>query len=182
MMPRLMHSPSLPEKIKPWRSAADGAALRGSLTLSGLPRLAAALAASAREVEIALNAGRDAQGFRFIQGELRTEAALICQRCLGALQLPLFVSVSLGLVRDEAEVAHLPAQYEPLLIAEDESISIAALIEDELLLALPYIPRHAEPQACTPLLAATPEPSSPTDTLRPFAALASLLTDSTRSH
>lgn len=162
----------------------DKGALRGRLALARLPRLLAAVAVSDGEVEFALNAGCDAQGFHFIQGELRTEVGLICQRCLGMVHLPLLVAVSLGLVRDAAEMQRLPEHYEPLLIAEDQSISVAELIEDELLLAIPYIPRHAERKACAPLLATTPEPYPPTDAglQRPFAALASLLADSTRSH
>ena len=177
MMPRFMPNPSLPQKIKPWRSSANNATWHGSLAVSSLPRVMAAVSAALGEVEIALHAGRDAQGFDFIQGRLRAQVELVCQRCLGALQQPLLIDVSLGLVRDEAAIERLPAHYEPLIVAEEQSVSFAELIEDELLLALPHIPRHAHAAECAP-----PSNSPTTATQRPFAALASLLADSTRSH
>lgn len=75
----------------------------------------------------------------------------------------------------------LPAGYEPLLAADD-GISVAELVEDELLLALPQIPRHQDLRECEANGYAAPgEASSQAERRRPFAALASLLADSKRS-
>ena len=49
----------------------------------------------------------------------------------------------LGIVSSEAEIDRLPDGYEPLLVA-GEPISTSELIEDEVLLAVPAIPLHAD--------------------------------------
>jgi hypothetical protein len=68
-----------------------------------LPRLAALLEHADGTVSVALAAGVDEQGLRFIEGSLQTEIELVCQRCLGPLRLPLRVTVSLALIRAESE-------------------------------------------------------------------------------
>ena len=116
---------------------------------------------------------------------MQTEIELICQRCLGPLRLPLRVAVSLALIRAESEpeFARLPSQREPLLAAGAD-LAVADLVEDELLLALPQIPRHRDARECEAAGYHAP-PSGPTpDVGQPqaFAALASLLQDSKRSN
>ena len=183
MIPRLMQTPALPEKIKPWRIAAENGCLNGKLALATLPRLTAAVDRADGMVAIALTAGIDGQGIHFIKGVLRAEVALTCQRCLGLLSWPLEVAVSLGLARDEANIARLPDEYEPLLIAEGGSLAVADLVEDELLLALPQIPRHDDLRECAALgEVRSGEPALEAERRQPLAALASLLQDSKRSH
>lgn len=172
-----MQTAPLPDKIDPWRLTAEGGRLEGVLVLASLPRLAAELEHAEGEVSVALAAGIDAQGLRFITGRLQTGIALICQRCLGPLQWPLDIAVSLALVRNETMADRLPEQYEPLLIA-DGLISVADLVEDELLLALPLIPQHDQIRKCEihadqALAASEPVPNAGQS--QPFASLASLL-------
>lgn len=183
MIPRLMQTLLLPEKISPWRIAAESGSLNGILALAVLPRLTAALDCAEGVVAIALTAGIDEHGIRFIKGFLRAEVDLTCQRCLGPLRLPLEVTVSLGLARDEAEIDQLPDEYEPLLIAEGGGLAVADLVEDELLLALPQIPRHRDVRECAAQREVRPDESGPDlERRQPFAVLASLLQDSKRSH
>jgi len=181
MIPRLMQTPPLPEKFNPWRIAAENGSLNGTLALAALPRLAVALDRAEGRVAVALITGIDGQGIRFIKGNLSTTVELTCQRCLGLLRQPLEVPVSLGLVRDEAEIDRLPDEYEPLLIAEGGSAAVADLVEDELLLALPQIPRHDDVRECAADNEVRPGEPGP-ERRQPFAALASLLQDSKRSH
>ena len=184
MIPRLMQQTPLPlEKISPWRMAAENGSLDGLLAQAALPRLAAELNQAEGLVTVALTTGIDGQSVRFIKGVLRTDVELICQRCLGVLRLPLEVTVSLGLVRNETEIDRLPDEYEPLLIAEGGSLTVADLIEDELLLALPQIPRHDDGRECAAHSQVRPDLLEPDLAQRqPFAVLASLFQDSKRSH
>ncbi len=183
MIPRLMQTPPLLEKLSPWRIAAENGSLNGELALATLPRLTAAVDRADGMVAIALTAGIDGQEVRFIKGVLRTEVELTCQRCLGLLRLPLEVTVRLGLAHDEAEIDRLPKEYEPLLIAEGGSLAVADLVEDELLLALPQIPRHDDLRECAVLgEVRSGEPALDMERRQPLAALASLLQDSKRSH
>ncbi len=180
MIPRLMQTPALPETLYPWRWAAENGSLNGVLALASLPRLSAALERADGAVAVALKAGIDGQGIRFIKGVLRAEVTLTCQRCLGSLSWPLEVAVCLGLARDEAQIDQLPEAYEPLLIAEDSKLAVADLVEDELLLALPQIPRHDDLRECAALGEVRSDPPA-LQPRQPFAALASLLQDSKRS-
>ncbi len=165
---------SIPAQIDPWRFTAEGGRLDGELALAALPRLTAVLEHAEGAVSVALMAGVDPQGIPFITGRLQTEIALACQRCLGSLQLPLDVAVSLGLVRDETEADCLPEAYEPLP-APEGFISVAELVENELLLALPQIPRHNDVRECEANGYRTASGKPLTEQSRPFATLASLL-------
>ena len=179
-----MQTPSLPlpDKIDPWRLAAESGRLKGVLTLAVLPRLAAVLDHPDGEVSVSLAAGVDPHGIRSITGSLRTEIELVCQRCLEPLRWPLNITVSLGLAHNEAAADRLPDEYEPLLVP-DGFIRVADLVEDELLLALPQIPRHVNAQECktNAYRAPSSEPAPHTESVQPFATLASLLS-AKRSH
>jgi len=127
---------------------------------------------------------------RFIRGQLKAQVELVCQRCLGPLPLRLAVPVSLGLIRAEAEAAGLPEAYDPLglpeaydpLLVADEGARVADWVEDELLLALPQIPRHEDRRDCEANGYRAPgDEASRAERRRPFAGLASLLSDSKRS-
>ncbi|HCB12956.1 MAG TPA: hypothetical protein DEP36_05230 [Gammaproteobacteria bacterium] len=183
MIPRLMQTLLLPRKIHPWRMAAECGSLKGRLALAALPRLMVILGHVDGEVAATLSAGHDAQGIRFIQGSLLAEVEWTCQRCLGPLRLPLDIEVKLGLARDEAAASRLPGEYEPLLVPEGGSIAVADLIEDELLLALPQIPRHEDLRECVAHGYHQPgEPALDLKNRQPFAVLATMLQDFQRSH
>lgn len=132
-------------------------------------------------VAVALAGGVDERGTRFIKGRLRADIELVCQRCLSPLALRLTVPVSLGLIRSEAEAARLPDGYDPLPLADDGARA-ADVVEDELLLALPQIPRHEDVRDCASngYVAPGEEPAR-AERRRPFAGLASLLSDTKRS-
>jgi uncharacterized protein len=66
-----------------------------------------------------------------------------CQRCLGPMLVALNVSSEFILVKDESEI---PPEEEDVedhdyLVAEAE-MNVLQLVEDEILLALPYAPKH----------------------------------------
>lgn len=83
----------------------------------------------------------------------QTQVLLVCQRCLSPYPQPLEVDRWFRFVKDEATAdAEDDAAEEDLLVL-DPRFDVTALVEDELLLALPLIPAHTEcPQ---PLLRGT---------------------------
>ena len=60
---------------------------------------------------------------------------LECQRSRSVL-LPVHMVQRWGLIRDEADEAALPAEYEALLVPEDGMLRPLDLVEDELVLAI----------------------------------------------
>ncbi len=102
----------------------------------------------------------------------RTEVVLECQRCLQPVAVPLHVERRLFFVAGEDTAEALDADSEDDVLALAPSLDLRALVEDELLLALPLVPRHDD---CTlplpPDLAGMPAEE---EAAHPFAALAAL--------
>jgi uncharacterized protein len=117
-------------------------------------------------VELSREAGRIIADVQF-----EARLALLCQRCLGAMPLSLEGGSRVALVETEEAAATVPPELETAL-APHGRLRLAELVEEELLLALPAAPRHAE-GACP---AARQEARESTETVqRPFAALGELL-------
>ncbi len=71
-----------------------------------------------------------------------TTLELVCQRCLQGLPQALNVVRSFRFVKDEAEAERLDEHSEDDVLALGPPLDLLALVEDELILALPLIPRH----------------------------------------
>ena len=103
-----------------------------------------------------------------------TEVTLECQRCLQPMRVPLHAERRVFFVQGEDAAQALDAESEHDVLALTPALDLADLIEDELLLALPFVPRHE--QCPEPLARAFVEDDAaaadPAD--HPFAALAAL--------
>ena len=107
--------------------------------------------------------GRPALRLR-VTGKLQ----LTCQRCLGALEHPLRVDALLLLFGSEGEIDAIPVDAEaPDGIVAAGEMAVRDLIEEEVLLAIPYAPRHEECKAGADVAG--------TLRTRPFADLRTLL-------
>jgi uncharacterized protein len=102
-----------------------------------------------------------------------TRIALECQRCLQPVPATLDAERSFLFVPGENAAAELDADSEDDVLALTRALDLQALIEDELLLVMPLVPRH---EHCpTPLpLGDSGETLADEDTPHPFAALAAL--------
>ena len=100
-----------------------------------------------------------------LQAKLSVEQ--ICQRCLLPMKVMLEVDRHFRFVADEATALAEDDDCEEDLLSPTPELTLQTLLEDELLLAMPLIPRHA---TCD-----KPLPQSPAQDLpHPFAALAGL--------
>jgi uncharacterized protein len=111
---------------------------------------------------------------------LRAHTALqmSCQRCLQPVTVELDVQPRLRFVRGEqlAETLDEDSEDEDVL-ALTAALDLQALTEDELILALPLVPRHEHCPQPLPMSAGEDEIASADDSERAFAGLASLLRD-----
>ena len=128
---------------------AAGREFEGRIPLASMPRLRDSLLQPDGDVRYGVVFGTDALKVPFV--ELRIEAVLPlqCQSSLRRFLLPVQTEQRLGLIRDEADEAALPPEYEALLVPADGMVRPAELVEDELILALPVVPvaPDAEPVA-----------------------------------
>ncbi len=172
--------PHDPRRLDLAAAAREGATLEGRWPLAGFGRLLepglvsdADVAWSAR-VEARPVAGGEPE----IWLHLRAEAVVLreCQRCLQPVALPLRVDRRFLFVDGEEQAAALDADAEEDVLALPRSLDLHELVEDELLLALPLVPRH---EACPqPLPMTVPSGEGAEDDAQapahPFAALAAL--------
>ncbi len=151
----------------PFRFAAEGGSVSGAIALADLGRLSDVLVDTSGEATYSLvgefGLGRKAR--------LRLTAAgmlwMRCQRCLGRLEWPLDIEVVLELVRpgqsipdDELENDEFDA------IEAVPDLDVLALVEDEIVLAVPIAPRH---ESCD-----APRPVKGSEKESPFASLVKL--------
>lgn len=162
----------IPEHIDPFRFAEQGLGLDGIVQLKSMPRLLALLHVPTGNVLVNLNFGIDEQGITYLKGHLQTNVVLQCQRCMEPLNYEIISDFSLGIITSIDEANQLPAVYEPAM-ANEGSLALRDLIEDEVILNLPLIPRH-EPEDCKIQLPLTDAGWEDEKNKSPFQVLASL--------
>ena len=98
-------------------------------------------------------------------------AMLPCQRCLQPCATEVDESAQVMVVRDEDE--EIPGGYEPF-VGTPEHLSLTALVEEQVLLALPLVPAHPAGDAQCRTSAAEVERSAPTSARGPAAQAAAV--------
>lgn len=136
-----MHQ-QLPREIDPFRFAHNGRELEGEIELTSLSRLKPSLFNETGTVKVKMRFDIDQTGTPYMQGQFVADLSLTCERCLGELLYPVTIETLLGLVKHERLVSKLSEQYEPWVIDDSEFVNPADVVEDELILALPLVPKH----------------------------------------
>ncbi len=112
-----------------------------AIPLAEFPRIRPQLARTDGRVTGHVSFDRE-QGLPIADVEVAGRAALICQRCLEPFELAVESEGRVALVADDAEAGRVPEELETIL-APVHRIALRDLVEEELLLALPIVPRHA---------------------------------------
>jgi len=125
----------------PFAAARGG--LHGTSGVADFGRLQDLLNSPEGEVEYSVQGTTDDQGRPALRVKAKGSLQLTCQRCLGPLQFPLEVDSTLVLAKNEAEIEAQPVEPEgPDRIVGGREMDVGALLEDEILLAIPFAPRH----------------------------------------
>ena len=135
--------------------AARQALIAGQVDAAALPRVADLLAAQGGDARIdyRIAGGADNAARPALEVSLSGSVPLTCQRCLRAFRWPVEQVTLLLLAHDERELARLDDEdHEHEVILAGAPLDPLALVEDELLLTLPYVPRC--PEADCPAVAA----------------------------
>jgi uncharacterized protein len=168
-------SVALTESIDLLQVASSGQRIAEQVSLAQLPRLVEALDSLGAQrtdeagttVDCRLELSCDSDGTVRIRGRLGTRWSLVCQRCLESFVDPVSLRVNWrsGTLPDgDFELG-------------DEPVRLIDWVEDELLLALPPIPKHRDRKQCGQIardyLVATEE----APLRKPFADLKNMLND-----
>jgi uncharacterized protein len=148
--------------------ASAGASKQGVWSIRDFPRLGDMLAADEGEVAYEIDGVRDERGRPSLRVRVRGTLQLCCQRCLEAMPYEVQADATLVLAGTLAEIHAEPADAHAAdRVVAGKEMPVRDLIEDELILALPYAPRH---ESCT----ARP-PRDAEDKTSPFAGLRGLM-------
>jgi uncharacterized protein len=102
-----------------------------------------------------------------VHGSVSAELVLQCQCCLEPLVFPVECPVNLAVATTVDAALLLPDDVEALMVEADGEVALADVVQDELLLAIPAVPRHP---SCILSRQTGVEPARP----NPFAELAAL--------
>ncbi|MBI4195443.1 MAG: DUF177 domain-containing protein [Betaproteobacteria bacterium] len=115
------------------------------MAVASLTRLQDCLFDTGGTVDFRLKGGRDGRGRPVLILEVNGLLHLQCQRCLGLLEYPLHLSNTLTLLkRGENPGAEAEDPNASDFIEASSELDMAALVEDEILLSLPLVPRHPD--------------------------------------
>ena len=171
---------NFPERIDPYKFARLGENLSGGIVVAQMKRLAASLDNDNGNVEFDLTFGRKDRA-RVATGSFKAEVKMVCQRCLNQVNVPIGGDVQLEFVvveEGEEPLSRLEDLGFDTVLVENDSLSLVELIEDEVILVLPFSPFH-EKGKCSDnaivekLQVMNENPGRP----NPFAVLAKLKKD-----
>lgn len=111
--------------------------------------------------------------------QIQAQPVVICQRCMQPFRYALETTSTVEVVRSESQLEEVSESGEVVLdeyekIVASSTIDLYELIEDELILALPFMPSH---EACPEGEALLEEYATPAEE-SPFAVLKNLKKDS----
>ena len=123
--------------------AKAAATLKGAWPIASFVRLLNTLRAVEGTLSYELRGVAEVLGRPALRLKVDGMLPLVCQRCLGPLEYALHIEVLLLLAATQAEVDAAPLEAEgPESIVAGRAMPVRALVEDEVLLAIPIAPRH----------------------------------------
>ena len=161
--------------------AAREARRRMRVSPGALPRLAGLVVAGAGEdsgvpEELAIEVGFDdgPEGFPRVHLTINGQLALECQRCLRPNLWQLELETLLTVLRTEDELKQIQDPFDCVFMGDD-GLNIEAIVEDEILAALPIALVHGPESECAKSAAEFDSDIEATETNKPFADLGSLM-------
>ena len=166
-----MHMPSLPEQIDLTALGTGERHWSGSVPRTWLTRLGEAveqLHDASASLTVSVESGRTT-----LHGEAQARVELTCERCLEPLTTTLAVAFD-GAAVEALTATDNAAETSAEIEAPKGRLDVRKLLEDELLLGLPVVPRHANEQCDGGQRHFGPEGEALPRRPSPFAALARL--------
>jgi uncharacterized protein len=125
--------------------------LSGSLDAAALPRIADRLADEPAPIRWRISGTVDEAGRAALDLDIEGELPLTCQRCLGVYRWPVDQHTEVLIGRSAEEVASLDDRSDLEVVLASAPVDPVELVEDELVLAVPFAPRHPEDACAQPV-------------------------------
>ncbi|MCC7218660.1 MAG: DUF177 domain-containing protein [Burkholderiales bacterium] len=133
-----------PHTFDAWRLVRDRGVLEGTFAVAAGPRLAERVAADAGPVAWRIEGTTDGAGRPALAISIDGNVPVECQRCLGPLVLTVARRTVTLLAKSERDADALDADSDDEVLVADQPLDANELVEDELLLTLPFAPMHDE--------------------------------------
>jgi uncharacterized protein len=166
-----------PRKLDVKAFAMEHAVLSGQDSVSMHPRLLAEAKGLGADRPVTWSARGEIRNPQHVHPQVwlhlqaQAELPMNCQRCLHPVDVAVRVDRAFRFVADEQTAAAEDDESEEDVLAISRSFDLVELVEDELLMELPAVPRHEVcPQPVT-LSAADPEFQETPEKANPFAML-----------
>jgi len=170
-----MSTGPIPERVDHRKLANQAGLIEGMLPIQYFHRFGEMLVVSEGDVYLRLEFSEGDFGSTSVNGSAATVVCLICENCMQQFRRQVSCDVALQVVSDESKLERL-LEVGDAIVAPDKVISVAELVEDELILAMPMIPRHEEGQCPETDYEqeeiVLPKVQEKQNTYRPFADLA----------
>jgi len=134
----------MPGTFDAFRLVRERAVLEGTLDVAASERLDDRVAAGVGTVAWRIEGTTAGAGRPALAISISGSVPLECQRCLGTFAQEIAQRTVTVLAKSEADADALDASSDAEVLVADHPIHAVELIEDELLLTLPYAAMHAE--------------------------------------
>ena len=138
-----MKNLKLPISIDPYRSAQRRLECEGYFEVSRMNRLLAATNVCSEQVDVSVDFSVDELGLVVMSGKSTTTVSLACQRCNEAFDNELAIDFVFSPVNNDEAAEELPSYYDAIEFDENGEVNLCELVESELILAIPLIPKHS---------------------------------------
>ena len=140
-------SNDLPLRFDPVLYARRGRQIAGDILVHDLPRIMEIAPNSESNFHVTMTFSMSSLQFPMVKGTIEGEIVQLCQRCMSDATVAIhsefqLILVSPDLVEDASEEGHEIFEY------SGQSITMATLIEDEVILSMPIVAKHAELKDC----------------------------------
>lgn len=169
-----------PQRLDVQAFAEEGAQLQGSARLADMPRLLAEVEGRGPDLAVRWRARGELLDPHHVQPqvwlhlEADTVLPLTCQRCLLPVDTPVSFERAFRFVADESTAEAEDELAEEDVLALSRAFDLPGLVEDELLLELPLVPRHEVCPEPVKMRAADPDFEAEPERPNPFAVLGQL--------
>ncbi len=140
---RLMQKVKLPISVDPVKAAQKGLHLESLLPKSLMKRLVESTISIQSDINTEFSFDIDRQKLRIFHGKVSVAVELLCQRCNEPMLYQCEAEFTYCPVHNEEQENNLPDVYEPIYYDQNGEVNLHDIVEDELILSLPQIAKHA---------------------------------------
>jgi uncharacterized protein len=138
-----MQKVKLPISVDPVRAAQKHLELDARIPKELLSRLAESTISIQSDINTSFSFDIDRQKLRIFHGKASVAVELLCQRCNEPMIYQCEAEFTYCPVHNQEQENNLPDAYEPIYYDENGEVNLHQVVEDELILSLPQIAKHA---------------------------------------